>query len=95
MIFCRGGAGAGTVHHDESDSGLDIDALKLWRKASTRYRDDKRAFDIVTHYQPHTGLHQSLKLRPCRSIGGRCPIRRFYSGQATGEQGYGWLTEQQ
>ncbi|TGD94047.1 Fe-S cluster assembly ATPase SufC, partial [Salmonella enterica subsp. enterica serovar Poona] len=36
---------------DESDSGLDIDALKIVAEGVNALRDDKRAFIIVTHYQ--------------------------------------------
>jgi Fe-S cluster assembly ATP-binding protein len=36
---------------DESDSGLDIDALKIVSDGVNSLRDGKRAFIIVTHYQ--------------------------------------------
>ena len=36
---------------DESDSGLDIDALKIVSPGVNALRDGKRAFIIVTHYQ--------------------------------------------
>ncbi|MCS5946856.1 hypothetical protein LNP25_27045 [Klebsiella variicola subsp. variicola] len=36
---------------DESDSGLDIDALKIVSEGVNSLRDGKRAFIIVTHYQ--------------------------------------------
>ncbi|QFG76558.1 Fe-S cluster assembly ATPase SufC [Raoultella planticola] len=36
---------------DESDSGLDIDALKIVSDGVNALRDGKRAFIIVTHYQ--------------------------------------------
>ncbi|MCX7697164.1 MAG: Fe-S cluster assembly ATPase SufC [Bacteroidales bacterium] len=36
---------------DETDSGLDIDALKLVASAVSKMRDGKRAFIIITHYQ--------------------------------------------
>lgn len=36
---------------DETDSGLDIDALKIVCDGINRLRDGKRAFLIVTHYQ--------------------------------------------
>ena len=36
---------------DETDSGLDIDALKTVAQAVNQLRDPKRAFLIVTHYQ--------------------------------------------
>lgn len=36
---------------DETDSGLDIDALKAVADGVNQLRDDKRAFIVVTHYQ--------------------------------------------
>lgn len=36
---------------DETDSGLDIDALKIVADGVNSLRDGKRAFIIVTHYQ--------------------------------------------
>jgi Fe-S cluster assembly ATP-binding protein len=36
---------------DETDSGLDIDALKTVANGVNELRDGKRAFLIVTHYQ--------------------------------------------
>ncbi len=38
---------------DESDSGLDIDALKIVSQGVNALRDGKRAFIIVTHYPAH------------------------------------------
>ena len=36
---------------DETDSGLDIDALKLVAEGVNRLRDDNRSFVVITHYQ--------------------------------------------
>ncbi len=36
---------------DETDSGLDIDALKMIASAINSMRDEKRSFLIITHYQ--------------------------------------------
>jgi Fe-S cluster assembly ATP-binding protein len=36
---------------DETDSGLDIDALKLVAEGINRLRDNKRSFVVITHYQ--------------------------------------------
>lgn len=36
---------------DETDSGLDIDALKLVADGINRLRDGKRSFVVITHYQ--------------------------------------------
>ena len=36
---------------DETDSGLDIDALRIVSKGVNKLRTDKNAFIIITHYQ--------------------------------------------
>jgi Fe-S cluster assembly ATP-binding protein len=36
---------------DETDSGLDIDALQIVSQGVNALRDDKRAFVVITHYQ--------------------------------------------
>jgi len=36
---------------DETDSGLDIDALKLVAEGINRLRDSERSFMVITHYQ--------------------------------------------
>ncbi|MEN1729748.1 MAG: Fe-S cluster assembly ATPase SufC, partial [Pseudomonadota bacterium] len=36
---------------DETDSGLDIDALKLVSEGINRLRDGERSFVVITHYQ--------------------------------------------
>jgi len=36
---------------DETDSGLDIDALKIVAKGVNTLKNDKRAFIVITHYQ--------------------------------------------
>ena len=36
---------------DETDSGLDIDALKIVADGVNSLRDKKRSFLIITHYQ--------------------------------------------
>ena len=36
---------------DETDSGLDIDALKLVADGVNRLRDNQRSFVVITHYQ--------------------------------------------
>jgi len=36
---------------DETDSGLDIDALKIVAHGIERLRNDERGFLIITHYQ--------------------------------------------
>ncbi|MBC8311514.1 MAG: Fe-S cluster assembly ATPase SufC [Candidatus Marinimicrobia bacterium] len=36
---------------DETDSGLDIDALRIVAEGINNYRDNDRAFILITHYQ--------------------------------------------
>ena len=36
---------------DETDSGLDIDALKIVAKGVNKMRNPERAFVVITHYQ--------------------------------------------
>ena len=36
---------------DETDSGLDIDALRIVAEAVNKLRDEKRSFLVITHYQ--------------------------------------------
>jgi len=36
---------------DETDSGLDIDALKVVAEGVNRLRSPERAFVVITHYQ--------------------------------------------
>ena len=36
---------------DETDSGLDIDALRIVSQGVNKLRSDKNAFVIITHYQ--------------------------------------------
>ena len=36
---------------DETDSGLDIDALKIVAKGINKYRNEQRSFLVITHYQ--------------------------------------------
>ncbi len=79
---------------DESDSGLDIDALKIVAEGVNALRDDKRAFIIVTHYQRILDyikpdyVHVLYQGRIVRS-------GDFTLVKQLEEQGYGWLTEQQ
>ena len=36
---------------DETDSGLDIDALRIVSNGVNKLRSDKNAFIVITHYQ--------------------------------------------
>ena len=79
---------------DESDSGLDIDALKIVSEGVNSLRDGKRAFIIVTHYQRILDyikpdyVHVLYQGRIVKS-------GDFTLVKQLEEQGYGWLTEQQ
>jgi len=79
---------------DESDSGLDLDALKIVSDGVNALRDGKRAFIIVTHYQRILDyikpdyVHVLYQGRIVKS-------GDFTLVKQLEEQGYGWLTEQQ
>ncbi|BDH46155.1 ABC transporter ATP-binding protein [Salmonella enterica subsp. enterica serovar Choleraesuis] len=77
---------------DETDSGLDIDALKVVADGVNALRDGERSFIVVTHYQRILDY-----LRPDH-------VHVLYQGQIVKsgdfslvkqleEQGYGWLSE--
>ena len=36
---------------DETDSGLDVDALRIVTEGINRFKDSKKSFLIITHYQ--------------------------------------------
>lgn len=79
---------------DETDSGLDIDALKIVAHGVNTLRDGKRSFIIVTHYQrildyiKPDHVHVLYQGRIVKSDD-------FSLVKQLEEQGYGWLTEQQ
>ncbi|MEI8456022.1 Fe-S cluster assembly ATPase SufC, partial [Escherichia coli] len=79
---------------DESDSGLDIDALKVVADGVKSLRDGKRSFIIVTHYQRILDyikpdfVHVLYQGRIVKS-------GDFTLVKQLEEQGYGWHTEQQ
>ncbi|MFI0489005.1 MAG: Fe-S cluster assembly ATPase SufC, partial [Yersinia sp. (in: enterobacteria)] len=79
---------------DETDSGLDIDALKIVANGVNSLRDENRAFIIVTHYQRILDyvkpdfVHVLYQGRIIKS-------GDFTLVKQLEEQGYGWLTEQQ
>ncbi|CAK9885202.1 MAG: putative ATP-dependent transporter SufC [Candidatus Erwinia impunctatus] len=78
---------------DETDSGLDIDALKIVSNGVNSLRDGKRAFIIVTHYQrildyiKPDHVHVLYQGRIVKS-------GDFTLVKQLEEQGYGWLTNQ-
>jgi Fe-S cluster assembly ATP-binding protein len=77
---------------DETDSGLDIDALKTVADGVNRLRSDKRAFIVVTHYQRLLNyvhpdyVHVLSAGRIVRSGGPELAAELEASG-------YGWLNE--
>ncbi|MCL2898510.1 Fe-S cluster assembly ATPase SufC [Brenneria tiliae] len=79
---------------DETDSGLDIDALKIVANGVNSLRDQQRAFIIVTHYQRILDyirpdyVHVLYQGRIVKS-------GDFSLVKQLEEQGYGWLTDQQ
>lgn len=79
---------------DETDSGLDIDALKVVAHGVNTLRNDQRSFIIVTHYQrildyiKPDHVHVLYQGRIVKS-------GDFSLVKQLEEQGYGWLTEQQ
>ena len=79
---------------DETDSGLDIDALKIVANGVNSLRDGKRAFIVVTHYQRILDyikpdyVHVLYQGKIIKS-------GDFSLAQKLEEQGYGWLIDRQ
>lgn len=79
---------------DETDSGLDIDALKVVANGVNALRDGQRSFIIVTHYQRILDyikpdfVHVLWQGRIVKS-------GDFTLVKQLEEQGYGWLTDQE
>ncbi|MFP1754486.1 Fe-S cluster assembly ATPase SufC [Lonsdalea quercina] len=79
---------------DETDSGLDIDALKIVSNGVNTLRNEERSFIIVTHYQRILDyikpdfVHVLYQGRIVKS-------GDFTLVKQLEEQGYGWLTDQQ
>ena len=79
---------------DETDSGLDIDALKIVSDGVNSLRDGKRSFVIVTHYQRILDyikpdyVHVLYQGRIVKS-------GDFSLVKQLEEQGYGWLTDEE
>jgi len=75
---------------DETDSGLDIDALKIVADGVNRLRSPERAFVVVTHYQRLLNyivpdrVHVLVDGRIVRSGGKELALELE-------EKGYGWL----
>lgn len=79
---------------DETDSGLDIDALKIVAEGVNGLRDEKRAFIIVTHYQRILNyikpdfVHVLYKGKIAKS-GDSTLVKQLE------EKGYGWLINEE
>lgn len=79
---------------DETDSGLDIDALKIVSNGVNALRSPERSMIVITHYQRLLNyivpdyVHVLSQGRIIKS-GGR------ELAQELEAQGYSWLTEQQ
>jgi Fe-S cluster assembly ATP-binding protein len=77
---------------DETDSGLDIDALKTVAEGVNQLRSNERAFIVVTHYQRLLNyilpdfVHVLSAGRIVRSGGPELAVELE-------ARGYGWLTE--
>ncbi|SNC58805.1 Fe-S cluster assembly ATPase SufC [Sodalis endosymbiont of Henestaris halophilus] len=79
---------------DETDSGLDIDALKIVSNGINTLRNDKRSFIIITHYQRILDYIQPDYVHVLYQ---GCIVKSgdFFLVKQLEEQGYGWLTKQQ
>ncbi len=79
---------------DETDSGLDIDALKVVAEGVNQLRSPERAFVVVTHYQRLLNyivpdrVHVLAQGRVARSGGRELALELE-------ESGYSWVGEQQ
>jgi Fe-S cluster assembly ATP-binding protein len=77
---------------DETDSGLDIDALKIVADGVNSLRDPERSFVLITHYQRLLNyitpdfVHVLMDGRIVRSGGGELALQLE-------DQGYEWLEE--
>jgi Fe-S cluster assembly ATP-binding protein len=77
---------------DETDSGLDIDALKIIAKGINNYRNADRAFLVITHYQRLLNyiepdiIHVLIDGKIVKSGGKEL-------AQTLEEKGYQWLSD--
>ena len=77
---------------DETDSGLDIDALKIISRGINNYKDKNRSFLVITHYQrllkyiePDV-VHVLIDGKIIKSGGKELALELE-------EKGYGWLEQ--
>ena len=75
---------------DETDSGLDIDALKIISKGINKYKNSSRSFLVITHYQrllkyiePDV-VHVLIDGKIVKSVGKELALELE-------EKGYSWL----
>ena len=75
---------------DETDSGLDIDALQVVAKAVNSLRDKSRSFIVVTHYQR---LLDYIKPDVVHVLADGRIVKTgdFSLAQKLEAEGYGWL----
>lgn len=77
---------------DETDSGLDIDALKIIAEGVNRFRSDDRAFLVITHYQRLLNyitpdvIHVLIDGKIVKSGGHEL-------AEVLEDKGYGWLDD--
>ena len=75
---------------DETDSGLDIDALKTVANGVNKYRDNQKSFLVITHYQrllkyiQPDFVHVLIDGKIVKSGGKELALKLE-------EKGYGWL----
>lgn len=79
---------------DETDSGLDIDALKVVANGVNSLRTAERAFIIVTHYQRILDYVQPDFVHVLHQ-GKIIESGDFTLAKKLEVQGYGWLIDQQ
>jgi Fe-S cluster assembly ATP-binding protein len=78
---------------DETDSGLDIDALKAVAKGITQLRSPERAMVLITHYQRLLGyvvpdyVHVLFEGRMVKSGGKELALELE-------QKGYGWIEQE-
>jgi len=77
---------------DETDSGLDIDALKIVAEGVNNFRNPQRGFLVITHYQRILNymdpdrIHVMIDGKIVKSGGRNLALKLE-------QQGYGWLDE--
>jgi len=74
---------------DETDSGLDIDALKIVAEGVNNYRQDDRAIVIITHYQRILRHLEADHVHVL--IDGKIAKSGGEELETLEEKGYGWL----